>query len=289
MQDPNFLNTDVDIILQVLRFLMVLLIGALLFVFLADLVRSLKKEKIAWLPRGIKDAIMQPLIFVLLLIVYNFFFHFVSIENLDLVALKNTGQIISFERGLGILWEPSIQTWVLQNHILTTFLDLVYVFSQGVILISFLAWLYFWKNKYFYFVRNTLIIAELIALPIFSFFPVAPPRAFPNMGFVDTILGRVLGNNSSVVTHGVDSFAALPSLHVTFALVISVTLFLLLRKKPWKYLGMSYVFVLSFAVVATANHWLIDIVAGALVALVAVLINTKVVGRWRKDWAWPEN
>ena len=106
--------------------------------------------------------------------------------------------------------------------------------SHFVVTTSFLVWLYLFRNEAFYFVRNMFLVAMAVALVGYTVFPTAPPRLLPELGFVDTItdFSRV-NHDSALVELFVNPYAAVPSMHIAFALMIAVPA-MALSRGPWR-------------------------------------------------------
>ena len=100
----------------------------------------------------------------------------------------------------------------------------MYMNSHFVLTSGFLVWLYLYRNDHFYFVRNMFMIAMGLALVGYTLLPTAPPRLIPDEGFVDTInLYAGVNHDSALVQMFVNPYAAVPSMHCAFALMIGVT------------------------------------------------------------------
>ena len=150
-----------------------------------------------------------------------------------------------------------------------------------------LVFLYLFHNKSFYFVRNMFMVAMGLALVGYTVFPTAPPRFLPEWGFTDTVanfVGEAAENSANVLYN---PFAAVPSMHVAFALMISIPAFMLVRNRVLKALWALYPLVVTFVVMATANHYWLDAALGALVAAVSAYAASAGFARLRPEaWAW---
>ncbi|MFN2466762.1 MAG: phosphatase PAP2 family protein, partial [Gaiellaceae bacterium] len=97
--------------------------------------------------------------------------------------------------------------------------------------------------------------------------PTAPPRMFPDFGFVDTLAGMGgLTHGSGLVELASNPYAAMPSLHAADALILGISLALIVRSWWAKAIWLSWPLWVWFSVMATANHFVLDIVAGLVVA-----------------------
>jgi hypothetical protein len=134
-----------------------------------------------------------------------------------------------------------------------------------VITTGFLAWLYLFRNDHFYFVRNMFMTAMGLALIGYMLLPTAPPRFFPELGFVDTIAYYVnVKHDSGLVALFFNPYAAVPSMHVAFSLMVAIPH---ADRAPAAVQGLGPVPVADRVRGRGAgNHWVLDAVAGALVA-----------------------
>jgi hypothetical protein len=135
--------------------------------------------------------------------------------------------------------------------------------------IGALLYLYLRHNGNFYFVRNMFMIAMAIALVGYTVFPTAPPRFMPEWGFIDTVADLTpvnVSHTSASMSTVFNPYAAVPSMHVAFALMIGWPLARLVRRPPVRVLWVLYPFVMTFVIVVTANHFIADALLGALTA-----------------------
>jgi hypothetical protein len=178
-------------------------------------------------------------------------------------AREHARSIVELERSVGMAVEGSVQK-ALDSGAFTWLLSNVYLAAQFVVVPGVLVWLYRRSPHVYRGLRNTLLATWLIAVPVFALFPVAPPR-LAGMGFVDTVseqAGVALTGRSTIFYN---QLAAVPSLHVGFAVAIGVALALAVRA-PWaKALALAWGPVVSLSVIATGNHYVFDIAAGLAV------------------------
>ena len=248
--------------------------------------RTGRKHTISWLPKGGADAILQLAIFVFADLCYETVRGVA--ESNDAIPFQNARSIMSTEKTLHFFVEQSIQSWAMGHRFLIDFSNFMYVNSHFVITTSALVWLYLRHNDRFYFVRNMFVVAMGLALAGDLLLPTAPPRFFPELGFVDTIAYSVnVKHDSGFVTLFFNPYAAVPSMHVAFALLIAGPAAMIVRRKAVKVLWALYPLVVSFVVIVTGNHWAMDALAGAAVAATAALVSKYVLSRvWPAAWAW---
>ena len=238
-----------------------------------------------WLPNGWLDAIRQLALFAGAYYVYRLVRGFV--DGQAGLAFENARALVDIERSLGLFFEPGLQAWAKGEEWLLLFANWMYVNSHFVVTTTFLVWLYLARNHAFYFVRNMFMVAMGLALVGYLAFPTAPPRFLPEWGFTDTVanfVGESAENSADVLYN---PFAAVPSMHVAFALMIAIPAFRLVRRRPLKLFWAAYPALVTFVVIVTANHYWLDAVLGAMVAGASAWAATAAFARARPDaWAW---
>jgi len=219
------------------------------------------------LPQGWIDVLRQVALFGAAYIGYRLVRGLV--EGDANVAFAHARELISLERTLHVFVEPSVQAWASGSRVLMDFSSWLYVNAQTTVTIGALAYLYLRHNRNFYFVRNMFMIAMAIALVGYTVFPTAPPRFMPEWGFIDSVsdfTGVQVSHASSSMTALFNPYAAVPSMHVAFALMIGWPLARLARHRAVSVLWLLYPFLMAFVIVATANHFIVDALLGALTA-----------------------
>jgi membrane-associated phospholipid phosphatase len=118
-------------------------------------------------------------------------------------------------------------------------------------------------------VRNMFMIAMAIALVGYIVFPTAPPRFMPEWGFIDSVsdfTGVHVSHASATANALFNPYAAVPSMHVAFALMIGWPLARLAKHRIVRVAWLLYPFLMAFVIVVTANHFIVDALLGALTA-----------------------
>jgi len=219
------------------------------------------------LPHGWLDALRQVSLFGLAYLGYRLVRGVV--EGNANEAFAHARDLISLERGMHLFVEPSIQTWASGSHLVMVVSSWIYVNAQTSVTIAALLFLYLRHNDSFYFVRNMFMIAMGIALIGYVVFPTAPPRFMPEWGFVDSVSDFThvsINAHSSSISALTNLYAAVPSMHVAFALMIGWTLARLVRSPLARVAWMAYPFMMAFVIIVTANHFILDALLGALTA-----------------------
>lgn len=192
-------------------------------------------------------------------------------------AFHNGLVVIDVQRQLGALFELSLQGAALSSDFLMTLTSWTYWLSQFTVLGLALLWVYLRRNEHFLRFRNTVLLANLIGLAGYIAFPTAPPRMFPEIGFVD-VLARFssLNHGSGLIEFASNPYAAMPSLHSADALIVGIVMAGIVRAPIFKVLWLLWPAWVAFAVMATGNHFWLDIAAGFGVAVLAIaLIQTR--------------
>ena len=233
-----------------------------------------------WLPHGYGDAVKQLGLFVLAELSYE------AVRGLadgarD-QAMVNGQNVISLEKSLHTFFEPNLQSIFIDHRWIIDFANYMYMNSHFVVTTAFLVWLYLFRNQNFYFVRNMFMVAMALAIVGYALVPTAPPRLFPQEGFVDTITDFAqVNHDSGLVKLFINPYAAIPSMHVAFSTMIGVTGVLISRHRITKVLWAAYPVLVFWVVVVTANHFWIDGAAGLLVAVLSALAAREVLARAR--------
>jgi hypothetical protein len=210
------------------------------------------------LPNGRVDLLRQCALFGLAYLLYRLVEGIVG-TNAP-VAFGHARELISLERSLHIFVEPQIQRWA----------TYVYINAQTTILAALLLYLYIAHNRSYYFVRNMVFVGMAICLIGYGLFPTAPPRFFPEWGFIDTI-NQVTGvnGNNTIARVFYNPYAAVPSMHVACAVMLGWTLARLVRRRAAKVFWALWPLTITFLTVITGNHFLLDGVLGLAVAAVS--------------------
>ena len=219
------------------------------------------------LPRGPLDVVRQVLLFAAAYWGYRLVRGTVDDPVGAAVAFQHSRAIIHFEQSLGIFVEPSIQGWVARRPLIIDAASWMYLNAQFTVTMACLVYIYLRHNSSFYFVRNMFAVAMWTANVGFILFPAAPPRFFPEWGFVDSVSALTHVSHDSVAVNSlVNQYAAIPSMHVAFALMIAVPLARLSKHRVTRVIWAVYPFVVTFVIITTANHFVIDAILGAMTA-----------------------
>jgi membrane-associated phospholipid phosphatase len=237
------------------------------------------------MPRGPLDAARQWLLFAGAYYLYRIVRGLV--DGHANIAFQHARAIVDFERSIHTFIERDVQLWAINNKVFIDIANWMYINSHFLVTTTFLIWLYITRNHAYYFVRNMFLVAMVLALVGYVVFPTAPPRFLPEWGFQDTV-ADLFGEGASQ-TAGVlyNPYAAIPSMHVAFALMVAVPAIQLVRPRLLKILWSVYPLLVTFVVISTGNHFWIDAALGAVVAAISAWVATFAFARARPEaWAW---
>jgi membrane-associated phospholipid phosphatase len=242
---------------------------------------QLRRIEARALPHGWKDMVRQVLLFVGAYLIYQAVRGLVGSGGYK--PFGDATKIINLERLLHVFIEPSVQAWASHMHWLMDLADWSYLNAHYFVTLAALLFIYFRRNDSFYFVRNMFMIAMAIALVGYALYPTAPPRLMPEWGFTDSI-SQFMG--VAHLDYGPEKaflnfYAAVPSMHVCFAMMTGIPMARLVKRWPAKIAWSLYPLFITFVVVVTANHFLTDAFLGALTAGAAALLADRLLGRWR--------
>ena len=221
------------------------------------------------LPRGWGDLAKQ------LAIWFGFLFAYQAARGIadrnPPKAFDNGLKVIGFERHMHGLIELSFQRFVDSSQFLMNLASWTYWNSEFTVVALALLWVYLRRHEAFTRFRNAILLANVIGLVGYVLLPTAPPRMFPDFGFDDTLSQFAsLNHGSGLVNFVANPYAAMPSLHAADALIVGIVLATVVRRPVWKALWLLWPLWVWFAVMATGNHFWLDVLAGVFVALVAL-------------------
>jgi hypothetical protein len=199
------------------------------------------------------------------------FYSFVRVLAPDRVgaSYRHAFSIESWEKHLGIFHELSLNAFLSRHELLQDLASYYYATLHFVVTPVVLAWLWKSRPRYYSPLRSSLVLATLAALAVYATWPVAPPR-FALPGTVDSIAANpVLGQSGHGAKGLINELAAMPSLHVGWALWCAAA-FVLVTQSRWRHLAWLYPLGTTLVVVATANHYVLDGIAGSALAAAAL-------------------
>ncbi|HEY1688063.1 MAG TPA: phosphatase PAP2 family protein [Solirubrobacteraceae bacterium] len=197
-------------------------------------------------------------------------------------ALAHAHAMVRLERGLDLAPELALNRWLAGEHTLALILSDYYDNAHFVVTLGLLGWLWWRRPDVYVPLRNALVLTNLIAFAVFLLYPVAPPRMLVGEGFTDVVAtSHAFGSwHTGSLAADADQYAAMPSLHIAWASWCAYVLWRLSERAAprWRRLlrtlGVLHVAVTAFAVLATGNHYLLDVLAGFATAALSLCVAT---------------
>ena len=206
------------------------------------------------------------------------------------IALENARLLIELEQQVGLFVESSVQGALLSSEALVDIVNWIYVWGHWPVIGAVAIWLFARKPKAYRTYRNALLISGGIGLVFFIGFPAAPPR-FTDLGFVDTVFSQSSVARLMQPTEFTNEYAAFPSLHFGWSLLMAIAIFRESQRLPVRVVAWLLPLGMLVSIVATANHWVVDAIAGGAVSLVglraALLLERLDVRQWFSPWLLP--
>jgi hypothetical protein len=232
---------------------------------------------------GVVELLIVGVAFVLYYLVRGF------VVERTFEATSRAIRIVELEKSLGLwVWESKMQAWVMSSDVLAHLFNNIYVYAHFPLIIIIGLWLFFFHRQRYVLLRNAFLISGGIGLIIFNLLPTAPPRLLPwplSDQVVDTMFAFSRVNYDMQPAAFVNHYAAMPSLHFGWNLLLGIGIIWTMRNFLGIAFGVTMPAAMFIAVVATGNHFIIDVVAGTVVALIglgAALLVQRYGGRlWR--------
>lgn len=178
------------------------------------------------------------------------------------VAMDHARDVIDAERAIGLFREVPIHRFILDDTPLMPLLRWLYINLHFPCALAFLIWLRARRPLHYPRIRNGFVVAHVLCLAVFVLYPCAPPRLFPEHGFVDILALPYEGYHNP--------YAVIPSMHFGYASLIGICLIWLGRSIWLRALGAFYMALVLFIIIATAAHFIIDAPLGTLTILVGL-------------------
>jgi hypothetical protein len=204
------------------------------------------------------------------------------IESRVPLAFRNADQVIEFERWAGIFVEPRLQSAAAEHNWLVDTMNYVYIYGHWPVVVTTLGWLLLRHRGEYRRFRNASLISGAIGLVIYALFPVAPPRFLPEFGFIDTVTEQTSAYRWLQPPAFVNQFAAIPSLHFGWNLLMGIAWAGLAGSVAGRLFGLLMPPLMLAAIVLTANHYLLDGLIGGAIALAALWAGTILAQRRRR-------
>jgi hypothetical protein len=187
-------------------------------------------------------------------------------EGTAATAMDNAMELIRLEQRLGIAWEGTVQEGIVGSRVLVDAANAVYICGHWPVIILTGVFLFRYRRGHYYRLRNACLLSGLVGLAVFALYPVAPPR-LTDLPLVDTVTRGAEGYRQVLPQEFVNQYAAMPSFHAGWNVLLGIVVFQATRHLLLRALAVAGPATMVLAVVATANHFVIDVVAGVAIVL----------------------
>lgn len=210
---------------------------------------------------------------VVLLVIGVYFLLRARAPGNDDFAVAFTWWLVKFERAFGFYWEPQIQDWSIHYYWTKEAANFVYAYLHFPVLAVVGVWLWFKGRERFLLMRNTMFISMVIGLACYYALPAAPPRLMAmhghDLGFVDTVFGGGTSVTYAQPALILNNYAAIPSFHFGWIALASAAVWYNTGSRILRAAAVLLSVVMGWAIVASANHLLIDMVLGLAVVVLS--------------------
>ena len=182
------------------------------------------------------------------------------------VARDHAHDIVALEQRLGITVEADLQDWVAPWESLETLANWVYIWGHWPVIITTMVWLVWHHRAVFLRLRDAMLVSGALGMVVFVSYPVMPPR-LAGLGLVDTVTENSQAYRVLQPPAFVNQYAAMPSLHSGWDLLVGMAIVAAASSVVLKIVGWAMPIMMALAVVATANHYILDVVAGVALVL----------------------
>jgi hypothetical protein len=189
------------------------------------------------------------------------------------VAFLNAERISRFERWAYLDWERGLQGAVIGRDTLVDFTNWVYIWGHWPVILTTALALFLWRRERYYLLRNAFFVSGAIGFLFFALLPVAPPRLF-ELGLVDTVTSQSSSYRALQPPGLTNQYAAFPSLHVGWNVLLGIVVLTATTSLVLRLLAIAGPLAMAFSVVATANHFVVDVGAGIVVVLIGLMVAT---------------
>jgi hypothetical protein len=203
----------------------------------------------------------------------------VAIADED-AAFRHTDAIVDVERTLHVLQEEHVQDAAAWTHCAGEFFAAYYMVGFAPVCVGALLWTA-WRHRSAYTaLRRRLTLALILATPFFLLYPAAPPRLAAGLGIGDSV-GLSGHDTGSFMGIRFNPYAAMPSLHVGWSLLVALSLLPLVSNRFVRTLVIAHPVLMVLTVTATGNHFFLDSVMGASIAL-----SARTLARFNPTYTW---
>ncbi len=224
----------------------------------------------AWL--RVAFALARDVGTVVIIVLFYFLLRGIAGWN-ESFAVDVTKRLVELEKATGTFHEAWVQEISIRSHAVKEVANFVYAYAHFPVLVAVGVWLWFRQRSLFSFMRNVMYVSMVFGLAFYYFLPAAPPRLMElhgyDLGFVDTVFGGNTAVSYAQPSIILNEYAAIPSFHFGWIALASAALWVNSRNFWVRFLAVALSLVMSWAIVASANHFFIDMLMGGLIIAVS--------------------
>ncbi len=198
----------------------------------------------------------------------------------DGFAVALTDHLVVWERWAHVFWEPQIQHWSIRWHAVQEMANFIYAYGHFPVLGAMGAWLWWRERRAFVFVRNVMFVSMAIGLVFYYALPAAPPRLMAthgyDFGFKDTVFGGHTAVSYAQPSLILNEYAAIPSFHFGWIALAAAAVWFNTRSRWLRALAVTLTALMTWAIVASANHLFIDMALGGIVVGLSWVIARRI-------------
>ena len=205
-------------------------------------------------------------------------------------AVALTMRLVRLEQALHLFVEPAIQDAALRLHWVTEAANATYAYLHFPVMAVVAVWLWWRRRERFVFVRNVLFVSMAIGVVFYYALPAAPPRLMAlhghDLGFTDTLFAGDTAVSYAQPSLILNEYAAIPSFHFGWIALSAAAVWTNTRSRALRAAAAVLTVLMTWAIVASANHLLVDMVIGGLVIMVSWAVAQRLTGKQpRQDGA----
>lgn len=184
-------------------------------------------------------------------------------------AVANGEWLFALEHRLGIAWEHAVQATIVGHWLLIDLANWVYIWGHWPVIVTVAVLLYVCRPTHYRLLRNAMFVSGLVGFLFFALVPMAPPRLI-DAGLIDTVLQQSTSYRTLQPPALTNQYAAMPSLHFGWNLLVGIVVFFATTNLAIRGFAVLSPLLMGWAVIATANHYVLDVVAGGVIVLAAL-------------------
>jgi membrane-associated phospholipid phosphatase len=202
----------------------------------------------------------------------------------DRRAWSNSNRLVALEERMHLFIEPRLQDLFMSTTWLIKGMNLYYTTAHFLVTVAVLVWLFLRRRAVYGHYRTILLFSSMVALVGYFAFPLAPPRLHYCDCIVDTldVVGGSWSYYTNQIKHVANPFAAMPSVHMLWALWVAWVVHRQARRRWARAAGWTHAAITLVAIVVTGNHYWLDAVGGAAVLVLGAVVVVRTQQWWRQ-------